>query len=198
MICTTSRTPSLVFTFPKNVTINGPAQIRARINQDPQLSAQMTLWNQKGSTLLRGNLLVIPIAETLLYVEPFYLQAENSPLPELRQVAIATQDSLTTGKNFDEALNKLLPDLASQKPTGATTSIAKEKTEGGKPATTEAVVTKPAASESPDIERLARQAQQLLSDYERLTAEGKHRDAGDKLDQLKQTLTELARKRGNQ
>lgn len=189
---------TLVFTFPKNVTVNGPAQIRARVNQDPQLSGQMTLWNQKGSTLLRGNLLVIPIADTLLYVEPFYLQAENSPLPELRQVAIATQDRLTTGKTFDEALNKLLPALASQKETGATTTVAKEQPQGGKPTTPAPVTSQAPASESPDVDRLARQAQQLLSDYERLTAEGKHRDAGDKLDQLKQTLQELARKRGTQ
>jgi uncharacterized membrane protein (UPF0182 family) len=186
---------TLVFTFPKNVTINGPAQIRARINQDPQLSAQMTLWNQKGSTLLRGSLLVIPIADTLLYVEPFYLQAENSPLPELRQVAIATQDRLTTGKTFDEALNNLLPALATQKETSATPNVAKEQPPSSKPTTPAPVTSQAPASESPDIDRLARQAQQLLSDYERLTAEGKHRDAGDKLDQLKQTLQELARRR---
>jgi uncharacterized membrane protein (UPF0182 family) len=183
----------LVFSFPKNVTVNGPTQIRARVNQDPQLSGQMTLWNQNGSTLLRGQLLVIPIADTLLYVEPFYLQASNSPLPELRQVAIATQEKLTTGKTFEEALNALVPELAGQKAlASATTAQAKPSTE--KPSTE-----KPSTGQqmpvTGEIEKLARQAQQLILDYERLTAEGKHREAGEKLDQLKQTLNELARKR---
>src|SRR5262249_51506636 len=106
----------LVFTFPKNLTVQGPGQVRARVNQDATLSAQMTLWNQQGSKLLRGNLLVIPIADSLLYVEPFFLQAEKSPLPELRQVALATGDKLRTGKTFVEALNALFPGFASQQP----------------------------------------------------------------------------------
>ena len=179
----------LVFTFPKNVTVNGPAQIRARVNQDPVLSGQMTLWNQSGSRLLRGQLLVIPIADTLLYVEPFYLQASNSPLPELRQVAIATQDKLATGKTFEEALNALVPELASQKGAAPT-----QTTQQTKPSTE----TPPTAQQTPltgEIAKLAGQAQQLILDYERLTAAGKHREAGEKLDQLKQTLNELARKR---
>ncbi len=188
---------TLIFTFPKNVTINGPAQIRARINQDAELSGQITLWNQKGSTLLRGSLLVIPIADTLLYVEPFYLQAENSPLPELRQVAIATQERLTTGKTFEEALNKLLPALAAQKPASDASAIAKESPASGKPLTSGVVAAQSTTGESPEVQRLSRQAQQLLNDYERLSAEGRHRDAGDKLDQLKQTLVELVRKRSN-
>src|SRR6185295_4893479 len=107
---------TLVYSFPKNVTINGPAQIRARVNQDPQLSGQITLWNQQGSELLRGNLLVIPIADSLLYVEAFYLQASGgtSKLPELRQVAIATQDRLSAAKSFDEALASLFPGFSLQ------------------------------------------------------------------------------------
>src|SRR6185295_4767121 len=107
---------TVVYSFPKNVTINGPAQIRARVNQDPQLSGQITLWNQQGSELVRGNLLVIPIADSLLYVEAFYLQASGgtSKLPELRQVAIATQDRLSAAKSFDEALASLFPGFSLQ------------------------------------------------------------------------------------
>jgi uncharacterized membrane protein (UPF0182 family) len=186
---------TLVYSFPKNVTVNGPAQIRARINQDSQLSQLMTLWSQKGSELLRGNLLVIPIADTLLYVEPFYLQSTEgaSKLPELRQVAVASQDQLKAGKTFDEALSLLVPGVAPRQ-----TAPAGQVLQGEPPAASK----KPTASQPPaqvsssDTERLTRQAQQLLSDYERLTAEGKHREAGEKLDQLKQTLAELNRKRG--
>ena len=104
---------TLVFTFPKSLTVNGPAQIRARVNQDPQLSQLMTLWSQRGSELVRSNLLVIPIADSLLYVESFYLQAEGSgsKLPELRQVAVATQNKLATAKTFEEAFRALIADM---------------------------------------------------------------------------------------
>jgi uncharacterized membrane protein (UPF0182 family) len=198
---------TLVYSFPKNVTVNGPAQIRARINQDSQLSQQMTLWNQKGSELLRGNLLVIPIADSLLYVEPFYLQASDGPskLPELRQVAIATQDQLKAAKTFDEALNLLVPGLGSTQAISAGQAAAAGQTSaGGQPsalggqmaAKQAAAGQPPPQTTSSDIDRLTKQAQQLISDYERLTAEGKHREAGEKLDQLKQTLDQLNRKPG--
>jgi len=184
---------TLVYSFPKNVTVNGPAQIRARVNQDPVLSQQMTLWNQKGSELLRGNLLVIPIGDSLLYLEPFYLQAEGSAskLPELRQVAVATQDQLKTAKTFDEALSLLFPGFTPRQAAGAVPAPQPEAQAPSKQPSAQPT----AQVGSPDIDRLVRQAQQLISEYERLTAEGKHREAGEKLDQLKQTLAELSRKR---
>jgi uncharacterized membrane protein (UPF0182 family) len=186
---------TLVYSFPKNVTVNGPAQIRARINQDSQLSQLMTLWSQKGSELLRGNLLVIPIADSLLYVEPFYLQATEgtSKLPELRQVAVASQDQLKAAKTFDEALSLLVPGVAPRQTMPPGQAAQPEPQTPSKQPTPSQV---PAQVRSSDVERLTRQAQQLLSDYERLTAEGKHREAGEKLDQLKQVLAELNRKRG--
>src|SRR5205809_7936321 len=67
------------YRFPKTRFVDGPLQIQARIDQDPQLSSQLTLWNQQGSKVIRGNLLVIPLEETLLFVEPMYLQAERNP-----------------------------------------------------------------------------------------------------------------------
>ena len=155
----------------------------------------MTLWSQKGSELLRGNLLVIPIADTLLYVEPFYLQASDgtSKLPELRQVAVASQDQLKAGKTFDEALSLLVPGVA-PRPTAPAGQMAQAEPPA---ASKQSIPNQPAAQvSSSDTERLTRQAQQLLSAYERLTAEGKHREAGEKLDQLKQALAELNRKRG--
>jgi uncharacterized protein len=180
---------TLVYTFPKNITVNGPAQVRALVNQDPQLSQQMTLWNQKGSELLRGSLLVIPLADSLLYVEAFYLQAEGgtSKLPELRQVALATQDRLATGKTFEEALRKLFPDLDSKQPVAPQLPAA--QTAQAAPA--QQPLAKPSAQQqasTAESDRMLKQAAQLLSDYERLTAAGKHREAGEKLDQLRQLL----------
>jgi uncharacterized membrane protein (UPF0182 family) len=184
-----------VYDFPKNITVNGPAQIRARVNQDSVLSQQMTLWNQKGSELLRGNLLVIPLADSLLYVEAFFLQSQGgqSKLPELRQVAVATQDRLAPAKTFDEALRLLFPELGTQQqapPTQQPTQQAKNQAPSQQ-------ASQPAPpTTSGDVERLARQAQQLIIDYEQLTAAGKHREAGEKLDELKRTLSEMNRKRG--
>jgi uncharacterized membrane protein (UPF0182 family) len=180
----------LVFTFPKNVTINGPAQIRARVNQDSQISQQMTLWSQKGSELLRGNLLVIPVADSLLYVEPFYLQAEGSgsKLPELRLIALAMQDRLASGKTFADALAALFPTV----PATVTSSVA--QAESSTAAAPEAKPKQanapppPKPVESTGVDSFKKQVQQLVSDYERLTAQGKHKEAGEKLDQLKRLV----------
>ncbi|MFL6274545.1 MAG: UPF0182 family protein [Blastocatellia bacterium] len=195
----------VVYSFPKNVTVNGPAQIRARINQDPQLSQLMTLWSQRGSELLRGNLLVIPLADSLLYVEAFYLQAEGtqSKLPELRQVAIATQDRLAYGRTFEEALRALFPELGpSAKPSApptatATAQASAQQQQAGKPQAPPAAAPS-APAPSADDGRLIQQAAQLFTEYKRLTAEGKHREAGEKLDQLEQAINELNRRRSGQ
>src|SRR5436305_11868818 len=100
------------YNFPKSLLIDGPLQIEARIDQNAQLSGQFTLWNQQGSHVQRGHLLVIPIGRSLLYVEPIYLKAERSPMLELRLVVLATQDRLAYGNNFDEALNNLFGESA--------------------------------------------------------------------------------------
>jgi uncharacterized membrane protein (UPF0182 family) len=75
---------AIVYDFPKTRLVDGPLQVEARIDQNPQLSAQLSLWNQQGSKVLRGALIVIPIGRALLYAEPLYLQAERSPMPQLR------------------------------------------------------------------------------------------------------------------
>ncbi len=98
---------SLVYNFPKTKLVDGPLQIEARIDQNAQLSAQLTLWNQQGSHVRRGSMLVIPSGRALLYAEPIYLQAERSPMPELRLVVLALQDHLAYGPNFESAMAML-------------------------------------------------------------------------------------------
>jgi uncharacterized membrane protein (UPF0182 family) len=78
-----------VYKFPKQRLVYGPMQVESRIDQDPRISEQLSLWDQRGSQVIRGNLLVIPIGQAILYVEPIYLQAEASQLPELRRVIVA-------------------------------------------------------------------------------------------------------------
>ena len=97
---------SVVYNFPKTKLVDGPLQIEARIDQNAQLSGQLTLWNQQGSHVRRGTLLVIPIGKALLYAEPIYLQAERSPMPELRLVVLALQDRLAYGPTFEVGLDR--------------------------------------------------------------------------------------------
>jgi len=95
------------YEFGKDTLFFGPQQIEARINQDPIISAQLALWNQQGSNVIRGNLLVIPIGNSLLYVEPLYLQAANGKIPELQRVIVATADRVVMARNLGLALADL-------------------------------------------------------------------------------------------
>ncbi len=181
----------LVYNFPKSRLIEGPMQIEARIDQNAQLSSQFTLWNQQGSRVRRGNMLVIPINRSLLYVEPVYLQAERSPMPELRLVVLATQERLGYGQNFNEALANLFGEAAAA-------SAMQSKTEQTKPSTTQnqqqTEATKPAATATATTtQELIRRAADDLADYRRLTAEGKFGEAGQKLESAMRALEELKR-----
>ena len=169
----------LVYNFPKSRVIDGPVQIEARIDQDPQLSGQFTLWNQQNSKVIRGHLLVIPMGRSLLFVEPVYLQAERSPMPELRLVVLATLEKLVYGQTFNEAMTKLFGDAA--KPDEATPS---QTPETGVP---------PTGAPSQDLQQLIIKAIQEFEDYQRLTSQGKLGEAGQKLEQHKRTLEEIRR-----
>jgi uncharacterized protein len=184
----------LIYNFPKSRLIDGPLQIEARIDQNPQLSSQFTLWNQQGSRVLRGHLLVIPIGRSLLFVEPIYLKAESSPMPELRLVVLATQERLGYGQSFDEAMTNLFGELA-RPSTQQKTEQPKEKPVEGAP--------KPGASPSPSegpsmltVQQLINKAVQEFDEYQRLTSQGKLGEAGQKLEQHKRTLEELKKAGG--
>ncbi len=164
----------LVYNFPSSRVIDGPLQIEARIDQDAQLAGQITLWNQQGSKVKRGNLIIMPIGTGLLFVEPIYLQAVRSPMPELRLVVLATQERLVYAGSFDAALALLLGQPqknAPAQPNDKTTPAA------------------PAAPTSSN--ELIKRAGQTFADYQRLTAEGKLGEAGQKLDELKRILDQL-------
>jgi uncharacterized membrane protein (UPF0182 family) len=94
----------ILYEFPKQELVYGPAQIEARIDQDPLISEQLTLWSQEGSRVIRGDLIVLPIATSLLYVEPIYLRAEQSELPELTRVIVAYRDRVVMEPSLDLAL----------------------------------------------------------------------------------------------
>ena len=98
----------VVYRFPKDRLAFGPMQVESRINQDPQISQQLTLWNQEGSRVIRGNLLVIPIEDTLMYVEPLFLQAERSQLPELKRVIVASGPRIAMEESFEQAIAQVI------------------------------------------------------------------------------------------
>ena len=97
----------VVYRFSKEKLIYGPMQVEARIDQDAYISQQFTLWGQGGSEIIRGNLLVIPVENSILYVEPVYLQAERGRIPELRRVIVAFGDKLVMERTLEEALNSM-------------------------------------------------------------------------------------------
>jgi uncharacterized protein len=173
----------IVFDFPKTRLVDGPLQVEARIDQNPQLSGQLSLWNQQGSHVRRGSLLVIPIGRTLLYVESIYLQAERSPMPELRLIVLAMQDKLVYAPTYDEALAALFGNSTS---TGVSVPVT----------TTGAATAQipPSPSAHVDQQALIARAAAALADYQRLTAEGKLAEAGQKLEELKRALDELNRR----
>jgi len=175
---------SIVYDFPKTRLVDGPQQIESRIDQNAQLSGQLSLWNQQGSQVLRGNLLVIPIGKALLYAEPIYLKAQQSPMPELRIVVLALQDRLAYAPTFEAALSSLFgseaPSLASG-PSAATASAS----------TTQLPAGAQSLAAAPDTRALISEAGHDFDDYQRLTAQGKNAEAGQKLDALKHVLDQL-------
>jgi len=123
----------VVYNFPKQKLVYGPQQIEARIDQDAEISKQLSLWNQRGSQVIRGNLLAIPIEKSILYVEPLYLAAEKSQLPELKRVIIAFGNSLAMEENLETSLQKVFGgELLREKPAPKLAALAppeKKKTE---------------------------------------------------------------------
>ena len=172
----------VAYNFPKNKLVDGPLQVEARIDQSPQLSGQLTLWNQQGSRVVRGSLLVIPMGRGLLYAEPIYLQSERSPMPELRIVVLALQDRLAYGPTFEAAMAGLFGQAA---PGGGA--------ESGRQIAQAPQGAQSAQPPAPDANALISEAARDLADYQRLTAEGKLGEAGQRLESLKQKLDQLQR-----
>jgi uncharacterized protein len=164
----------IVYEFPKEKLIYGPFQIEARINQNTEISQQISLWNQMGSRVIRGNLLVIPIENSILYVSPLYLRAATGQLPELKRVIAAYDDRVVMEETLAAALAALFKE---QLPP--VTRLA------GAPAGPS-----PAATAST-------RAREALSRYDRAIARlkaGDWRGFGEDLDALRPLLEELSQR----
>ena len=117
----------LVYNFPKGEQIDGPYQIEARISQNEQIREQLALWQQGGNVVIRGNLLVVPIEKSLLYVEPLFLQAAQGEIPELKRVIVAYGDQIVMQRNLQECLEILFGHTSTSVLSVASTVPLKER-----------------------------------------------------------------------
>ncbi len=178
----------LVFQFPKQKVVFGPSQIVARINQDQDISPQLTLWNQQGSEVIQGTLLVIPIEEALLYIRPLYLRASGGRIPELKRVIVAYQNQIVMEETLDAALDRLFGSGSGTLPAGAGVAEqlnVQDPTDAGTRAVSTAVSTlgstNPLAMQATEHYRRAVQAQR----------EGDWARYGDEIAQLGEILERL-------
>jgi uncharacterized protein len=163
----------IVYEFPKEKLVYGPLQIEARINQNTEISQQLTLWNQMGSRVIRGaNLLAIPIENSILYVSPLYLRAQQGHLPELKRVIAAYGEHVVMKETLDEALSALFIEPGAMRPV----SSSKE----------EMLVTRPSASQA--REALDRHNQAV----ERLKS-GDWKGFGTQFDAMRELLEDMNR-----
>ena len=118
-----------VYKLGKDVQVNGPAQVEALINQDPEISANFTLWGQSGSTVEMGRMIILPMGNTVLYVQPIYLTSTKTKIPELSRVIVAIGNRVVMDTTLWSAFNRLkqyyLKDAAEVKETGASKAIVK-------------------------------------------------------------------------
>jgi uncharacterized membrane protein (UPF0182 family) len=156
----------LSYRFPKEKRVLGPQQVETKIDQDSHLAGQLTLWDQRGSNVIRGNVLAIPVDDTLLYVEPIYLQAEAAAYPELRLVAVMQGDRLSYAEEFDEAIRGLYGAPTTPSPTSP----------GAQP-----------------FDGLARRANAAFEDYLQALSDRRFDKVGEALKELSSTLETLAR-----
>jgi len=169
------------YRFPKDSLAYGPQQIVSRINQRTEISQQISLWDQSGSEVLQGNLYVIPIEESILYVRPLYLRARNSRMPELKRVIVAHKESIAMEPTLKEALKAIFgpgedkseEDKNEDKETGAELKTPTE------------------------VKQLSREIEQLFQESLQAQREGNWERYGEVINDLKEKIQELNKETGN-
>jgi hypothetical protein len=163
----------MLLKFQKDQLVTGPMQFTARINQQETLSKDISLWNQQGSQLVFGNVITVPLqGNRMLYVQPLYLQAKVGRMPELKRVIVSLGEEIWYGTTFEEALTSM---MANKKVSLASTASAV-----------------PQSTTKPSMSELARQAAKALSEYQDLQGKGQFGRAGEKLEEVRRTLKQLA------
>ncbi|MBS14161.1 MAG: hypothetical protein CME19_21510 [Gemmatimonadetes bacterium] len=163
----------VAYKMPKETLIYGPMLVERRIDQDTDVSREITLWSQRGSDVIRGNLLVIPIEDSFIYVEPLYLRATQAGMPELKRVLVVKGERVVMAENLALALEEAFADLP------------------------ESIATEPETVQSaPAIEDLARRAMQEYERSQEFLKAGDFSGYGQAVDHLGQTLKQMNRKSG--
>ena len=164
----------VVYEFPKQELIFGPSQVEALIDQHPEISSQLSLWGQRGSDVIRGQLMVIPLGDSILYVQPLYLRAENSDLPELKRVIVSTGGRVAWAQYFDDALSILLGTAPQRRP-----AVESE------------AVSRPEGIGAPDVSSLVREASESWTEAKEALSDGNWVEYGKALERLEEALRRL-------
>ena len=157
--------------LPKSAQFDGPIQIESKISQDQTISKDLTLWNQQGSQVLRGQMLVLPIAKSLLYIEPIYIQASQSPMPQLKKIAMYAGGRLIYTDTYEQAVAELAGFKPSQ--TAPTTTAGKSSPPVPQPVQSDALA----------------EVRDHLRKYRELMSQGKYADAGKEIEALERSAT---------
>jgi uncharacterized membrane protein (UPF0182 family) len=173
-----------VFQFPKQKVVFGPRQVVSRISQDQVISPQITLWNQQGSEVIQGTLLVIPIEEALLYIRPLYLRSAGGKIPELKRVIVAYQNQIVMAESLEAAIAQIFGGPA-QAPAAAGTAAARPAVPGA------AAPGAPAAAES--LEALAARAREHYQRAVQAQREGDWARYGEEMRRLSEVLDQMAK-----
>ncbi len=182
----------ITYRFPKQELIFGPLQIEGRIDQNPEISSQISLWDQGGSEVIRGNLLVLPIDNSLLYVEPLYLRAENGQIPELKRVIVASADKVVMRETLGQAVQALFEDEAEELPiTSLDSGSASVSQQESAPAVTaQEDATAPDLS-AKDVAELAKLASDHYEAAQQALRQGDWNTYGQELNKMEAALNAL-------
>ena len=173
-----------VFQFPKQTVIFGPKQVAARISQDQVIAPQITLWNQQGSEVIQGTLLVIPIEESLIYIRPLYLKAAGGSIPELKRVIVGYQNQIVMDETLDGALEQIFPG-GGRRPAPSSRTVSAGAAPGSADAPVEAV--------SDDVAALAAQARTHYQRALQAQRDGNWALYGDEIRRLGEVLERMKR-----
>jgi len=190
----------LVYQLPSDTTIFGPTQIEARIDQEPEIAAQITLWDQSGSSVIRGNLIVVPVGDSFVYLEPVYLQSTSSAFPQFTKIIVATPTRVVWADTLDEALRLALDDEGGGGPVPTPAPLPTPRPDGTpEPGATAAPVTPaPVATPRPggdlpsDVEELIRLADAAFDRAQAAAGAGDYETYGREMATVKAALDRLA------
>jgi uncharacterized membrane protein (UPF0182 family) len=192
----------LAFRFPTDSLVFGPRQVESRIDQDTTISAQFSLWNQSGSRVIRGNLLMIPIGRGNIFVEPIYLQAATSQLPELKRVVVVNGNRIAMEPTLQRSLEVIFGQAAPTLPTTADTPTAGAPTPGAAPGTPAPTATpRPVTTPGPisgNLTELAREADAAYQRAEAALRNGDFATYGSEIARVEALIQQIVQMTSNQ